>query len=78
MRSLLEVVLGNPASVCANDLYRDDLDVEFGNLNLFDQMERINSVSGGEAPPPPPKNSANVKGKLTIPNARCRCIPSCV
>jgi gamma-tubulin complex component 2 len=66
MRSLLEVVLGNPASVCANDLYKDDLDVEFGNANLFDQMERINSVSGGEAPPAQPKHSNNVKGMFNF------------
>jgi hypothetical protein len=68
MRSLLEVVLGNPASVCANDLYKDDLDVEFGNANLFDQMERINSVSGGDAAPHPVKQSSNVKGILILFN----------
>lgn len=61
MRSLLEVVLGNPASVSASDIYKDDLDIEFGNANLFDQMERINSVRGGDIPTAPPTSSKVVK-----------------
>ncbi|KAJ3042646.1 hypothetical protein HDV00_006925 [Rhizophlyctis rosea] len=46
VRSLLELVLRNPASVSAMDPFKEDVVAEIGQISLVEQLLKINSVQG--------------------------------
>jgi hypothetical protein len=44
--SILELVVRTNSTVCYNEPYKDALTVEFCDMSLFDQLDKINSMVG--------------------------------
>ena len=44
--SILELVVRTHSTVCYNEPYKDALTVEFCDMSLFDQLDKINSMVG--------------------------------
>ncbi|KAJ3166572.1 Gamma-tubulin complex component 2, partial [Irineochytrium annulatum] len=49
LRSILELVVRNPASVSSADPYKDDLSIELEGTSLIEHLMRVNSVVGMES-----------------------------
>jgi gamma-tubulin complex component 2 len=44
LKSLLELVIRSPSTVCSSDPYKDSFSIEICKMSLFDQLLRINSM----------------------------------